>query len=121
MKYINSLHLCTYYMYGVGHIAAYAYTYIIYLTIFIDGTRKVSMGSSISTEGGTNHEIVYGIRPPKKVDIDDICPPQRNCDSCPSIKCGYSGYSGCFDITPLVSNINYTGLPPRQVGKKNIK
>lgn len=77
-----------------------------------DGVKKISMGS----EGiGANHEIVYGISPPKKVDVDDICPPPQNCDSCPSIKCGYSGYDSCFDITPLVSNFNYTGLPPRQL------
>lgn len=72
-----------------------------------------------SEEIGTNHEIIYGISPPKKVDVDDICPPPQNCDSCPSIKCGYSGYDSCFDITPLVSNFNYTGLPPRQLGKIN--
>ncbi|XP_011314622.1 uncharacterized protein [Fopius arisanus] len=74
------------------------------------GTRRIGMGY---TDGRERHEVLYGASAPEKIDLSDLCPPQQKCESCPSVKCGYSGSGGCFDITRLVSNITYTGLPPR--------
>ncbi|KAK0161719.1 hypothetical protein PV327_008137 [Microctonus hyperodae] len=76
-----------------------------------DGTRKISMDS-----GEDRREVIYGKSPPKKVNIDDICPPKQTCESCSQLRCGFSNFGGCFDISTIASSINYTGLPQRQCG-----
>ncbi|KAG8039221.1 hypothetical protein G9C98_003528 [Cotesia typhae] len=100
----------TYQDHGSYHCAAKNVMDITKGTVMVyDGTKRVSMDS-----GELRREVVYGERPPKKVDIHDICPPQLSCDNCPQNKCGFSDFGGCFDIRQLVSDVNYTGLSPRQ-------
>lgn len=84
---------------------------LIQVKIYIDGTKKISMDS-----GEQRREVIYGKSPPKKVNIDDICPPKQTCESCSQLRCGFSNFGGCFDISTIASNINYTGLPQRQCG-----
>ncbi|XP_024944429.1 uncharacterized protein LOC107271414 isoform X4 [Cephus cinctus] len=62
---------------------------------------------------GVQQEVFYGERPPAKVDLQDICPPQQSCEACPNLKCTFSDFGGKLDIRPLNSKFNYTGLPPR--------
>ncbi|XP_014299177.1 uncharacterized protein LOC103574426 [Microplitis demolitor] len=100
----------TYQDHGSYHCTAKNVISITKGTVMVyDGTKRVSMDS-----GELRREVVYGERPPKKVDIHDICPPQLSCDNCPQNKCGFSDFGGCFDIRPLATHDNYTGLPPRQ-------
>ena len=80
-----------------------------------DGKKKVNMGNYGSQPG-----VAYGARAPPKIDLDELCPPQQNCNDCPHIKCGFSDFGGSFDVKPLVGNINYTGLPVRLAGMRYI-
>ncbi|XP_043280987.1 uncharacterized protein [Venturia canescens] len=79
-------------------------------TLYVeDSKRKINAANY-----GSQYEVTYGARAPPKVDYEELCPRQQNCDDCPHIKCGFSDYGGRFDVKPLYfPNVTYTGLPPR--------
>ncbi|XP_024944427.1 uncharacterized protein LOC107271414 isoform X2 [Cephus cinctus] len=84
----------------------------------IDTTKGALIVNDESVEAmkkinGVQQEVFYGERPPAKVDLQDICPPQQSCEACPNLKCTFSDFGGKLDIRPLNSKFNYTGLPPR--------
>lgn len=60
--------------------------------------------------------VVYGEPMPQNIDLEELCPPQETCPTCPTMKCLYTDIDGYVNVQPL-RNVNFTGLPSRLVGK----
>ncbi|XP_035720622.1 gliomedin-like isoform X1 [Vespa mandarinia] len=58
--------------------------------------------------------VVYGEPMPQNIDLEELCPPQETCPTCPIMKCLYTDIDGYVNVQPL-RNVNFTGLPSRLV------